>query len=317
MLKKIFIDSNFILLLITLNSVLIFAQECGATYLWVSIIDLIFTVIFLGEIFYKNAHYGIKTFWCHPMNTLDALLVILSIPSVINFIVPIGIIDLSFLLVLRVLRVLRIFRIIRLFPDFEVIVRNFMLALKQSSAFLLSFFILIIIFALIDCSMFREVAPQYFSTPFEAIYSTFRMFSVEGWYEIPAAVVAGLEGEFWRHVIRLYFCIQLLFGGIVGMSLINAIFVDAMVSDNNDDLKRDVAEIRTIVEKQNQEVRQELNAIRAMLSQAESSVKLSKDNSPEDAQPSHPGTENIGQELAQIRAMLEQMTGKHAQGSSE
>ena len=136
MLKKFFIDSNIILLLIILNSVLIFAQECGANYLWVSIIDLILTAIFLSEIVYKNVHYGFKTFWRQPINTMDALL--------INFIYPIDIIDLSFLLVLRVLRVLRIFRIIRLFPDFEVIVRNFILALKQSSAFLLSFFILII-----------------------------------------------------------------------------------------------------------------------------------------------------------------------------
>ena len=144
MLKKFFIDSNIILLLIILNSVLIFAQECGANYLWVSVIDLILTVVFLSEIIYKSVYYGFKSFWCQPFNTLDALLVIVRIPSVINFIYPVGIIDLSFLLVIRVLRVLRIFRIIRMFPDFEVIVRNFVLALKQSSAFLLSFFILII-----------------------------------------------------------------------------------------------------------------------------------------------------------------------------
>ena len=304
MFKKFFIDSNIILLLITLNSILIFAQECGANYLWVSIIDLILTAIFLSEIIYKNVHYGFKTFWRQPINTMDALLVILSIPSVINFIYPVGIIDLSFLLALRVLRVLRIFRIIRLFPDFEVIVRNFILALKQSSAFLLSFFILIIIFALIDCSMFREIAPEYFSTPFEAIYSTFRMFSVEGWYEIPEAVVSGLEGEFWRHVIRMYFCIQLLFGGIVGMSLINAIFVDAMVSDNNDDLKRDVAEIKAVVEQRNDAVRKELEDIKSLIAAHDS--HLSQDKPSESV--------DIAQELSQIRALLQKLSNEHQKG---
>ena len=41
----------------------------------------------------------------------------------------------------------------------------------------------------------------------------------------------------WMHVIRLYFCLLLIGGGIIGMSLINSIFVDALAADNNDDVK--------------------------------------------------------------------------------
>ena len=35
---------------------------------------------------------------------------------------------------------------------------------------------------------------------------------------------------------RIYFSILLFFGGIIGMSLVNSIFVDAMAADNNDEV---------------------------------------------------------------------------------
>jgi len=44
-------------------------------------------------------------------------------------------------------------------------------------------------------------------------------------------------------LVRFYFCILLIMGGIIGMSFINSVFVDAMVSDNNDDVKEKLTEI--------------------------------------------------------------------------
>lgn len=41
--------------------------------------------------------------------------------------------------------------------------------------------------------------------------------------------------------------VELFLGGILGMSLINSIFVDAAVSDNNDDVKRELAEIKEML----------------------------------------------------------------------
>ena len=35
---------------------------------------------------------------------------------------------------------------------------------------------------------------------------------------------------------RIYFSILLFMGGIIGMSLVNSIFVDAMAADNNDEV---------------------------------------------------------------------------------
>jgi voltage-gated sodium channel len=38
----------------------------------------------------------------------------------------------------------------------------------------------------------------------------------------------------------IYFIFVVLSGGILGLSLVNSIFVDAMVSDNNDELEKKI-----------------------------------------------------------------------------
>lgn len=43
-------------------------------------------------------------------------------------------------------------------------------------------------------------------------------------------------GAFRAMFARIYFAVLVFIGGILGMSLINSVFVDAMVEDNNDDV---------------------------------------------------------------------------------
>ena len=59
--------------------------------------------------------------------------------------------------------------------------------------------------------------------------------------------MAGM-GAFGQTAVRIYFIALLFCGGILGMSLINSITVDAMVEDNNDDVKE---QLRRIEEKIN------------------------------------------------------------------
>jgi len=42
---------------------------------------------------------------------------------------------------------------------------------------------------------------------------------------------------------------MLIGGGIIGLSLINSIFVDTMVSDNNDDLKEQICSLEEKIDK--------------------------------------------------------------------
>ena len=46
------------------------------------------------------------------------------------------------------------------------------------------------------------------------------------------------------HIVRLYFVIIVILGGVIGISLVNSVFVDAMVSDNNDSLEAKVSSLQ-------------------------------------------------------------------------
>ena len=241
-LKHLILNEKFILGVIFLNAVIIYLQVKDVTSPILTILDVFCTAVFLVEMIVKHKELGVKGYWSSGWNRLDGILVILSLPSLVGLFFPIGMMDLSVLLVLRLLRVLRFFRVLHFFPNFDQIVKGFKLALRASYAILLAFFVIIVIFGLINCSLFKDIAPQYFSTPLKSIYSVFCFCTVDGWYEIPEAIAAATTPAV-DFFVRLYFCLLLILGGIIGMSFLNSVFVDAMVSDNNDDVKAKLDEI--------------------------------------------------------------------------
>jgi len=248
LIRKIFLNEHIILCVILINAAIIFAQESGVNSLALSVADLVCTLIFIIEMVVKQVEYGIKGYWRDGWNRLDGVLVILSLPSVAAFFMPAGILgNLSVLLVLRLLRVLRFFRIIHIFPNFSNIARNFGKALRDSYGVFAGFIVLILIVALVSCALFRDAAPEYFATPIDSIYSIFRICTGEGWNEIPDTIAEGSSVVTARWV-RLYFSLLLVICSIIGLSLVNSIFVDAMVSDNNDDLEKQVKELNAKID---------------------------------------------------------------------
>lgn len=247
-LKKIFLNEHFILAIILLNSVIIFLQECNISNVFINTLDLLCTLTFLVEMIVKHIVYGFKGYWAQGWNRLDGTLVILSIPSIIAVVIPISYAtSLSTLLILRLLRIIRFFRIVHYFPNFGVIMKNFGKAIKDCMGVFAGFFVLIVIIALISCAIFKDTAPEYFGTPLDSIYSIFRICTGEGWNEIPDAIAAQ-STIFTARLVRLYFCILLIICSIIGLSLVNSIFVDAMVSDNNNALEKQVRELTTKID---------------------------------------------------------------------
>ena len=240
--KNLFLNEKFILAVILLNAVVIFLQASNVVSTWIQVVDVACTLIFIVEMIIKHSELGLKGYWASGWNRLDGILVIISLPSLVALFVPEGLIDLSFLLVLRLLRAFRFLRVLHFFPNFTQIVNGFKLAIRESYAVLLCFFVLIVMFGLINCSLFKDVAPAYFATPLDSIYSVFRICTVEGWYDIPDTIAAATTPAIGK-VVRFYFCLLLIMGGIIGMSFINSVFVDAMVADNNDDVKAKLDEI--------------------------------------------------------------------------
>ena len=249
MLKKIFLNDKFILSIILLNSCIIYAQVSGYENVYIGILDMACTLIFLIEMIIKQKELGIRGYWKDGWNKLDGTLVILSLPSVAALFVPNDYTGLSILLIFRLLRVLRFFRVLHFFPNFSKVIQGFKVAMHESYAILLSFFVIIIIFGLFNCSLFKEADPAHFQTPLRSIYAVFQICTVEGWYEIPNTLAeyygsSSVVAEF----IRFYFCLLLILGGIIGMSFINSIFVDAMVADNNDETISKLEEIQKTID---------------------------------------------------------------------
>ncbi len=243
-LNKIFLNDKIILAVILLNSVIIYLQVDGYENKVIGILDILCTLIFMIEMALKLREFGWREYWRDGWNKLDGTLVILSVPSILTLFVPNDYANLSILLILRLLRVLRFFRVLHFFPNFSKVVQGFKTAMRESYAILLSFFVIIVIFGLLNCSLFREADPEHFESPLRSIYAVFQICTVEGWYEIPNAVAEYYGGStFLAEIVRTYFCLLLILGGIIGMSFINSIFVDAMVADNNDDMERKLDEL--------------------------------------------------------------------------
>ncbi len=254
-LRRIFLNDKFILSVILLNSVLIYLQVSGIGNLTLDILDTTCTLIFLMEMLVKHREYGYKGYWSDGWNRLDGLLVILSLPSIAALFVPNDMEHLSILLIFRLLRVLRFFRVLHFFPNFTKVVLGFKRAMRDSYAILLSFFVIIVIFGLLNCSLFADADPVHFGTPLKSIYAVFQICTVEGWYEIPD-VIADFYGSTTvvAECVRIYFCALLILGGIIGMSFINSIFVDAMMSDNSDDVVDHLNEMKKSIDELKEQI---------------------------------------------------------------
>lgn len=243
LLRNLFLNDKLILIVVIINAVVIFLQESGIHTPLMMAMDEACTILFVVEMIVKISTLGMKGYWRDKWNALDGTVTLLSLPALLLLFLPISMVNLTFLQVLRVLRLLKLMRAGRFFTNLNGIVRGFKLALRESTAILLGFIVLIIIISVVNCCLFRMVAPEYFDTPIHAIYSMFRFFTVEGWYEIPDAITAGTS-ETLALFIRLYFCLLLFAGGVIGMSLINSIFVDAMVADNNDEVQTELLNLK-------------------------------------------------------------------------
>jgi len=249
--KKIFLKDSFILALIIIYSIIVFINGFEHTHkgqLILDIIDNIITILFIIELYIKIKLYSFKEYLKNNWNKLDFILVILSVPSVIAFIFTFNINDVSFLLTFRILRIFKSFRFLRFIPGISQLLAGIKRALKASILVLIGFVLYIFIIGIFSFYLFKNVSPEYFGDPAVSLYSIFKIFTVEGWFEIPEHITLNLS-ETYSFLTYMYFIFVLLTGGIFGLSLVNSIFVDAMISDNNDDLEQKIDVLNGKVDK--------------------------------------------------------------------
>ncbi len=245
MLKALFLRERTVLLVIILNAVVIFIQgfpESDPYSHTLELFDNIFTLYFLFEMITKLSVWGARSYFDSNWNKFDFVLVLLAMPALGAWIIGKEIIALDFLLIFRIMRVFKFFRFIRFVPKIDHIISGVGRASKASLVIIFAFLIFNFVVSLVSCFLFRHHAPEYFHDPLISFYSIFKIFTVEGWFEIPDAIAENASGGM-IFFTRFYFIVVLFFGGIFGLSLVNSIFVDTMISDNNVPLEEKIEEL--------------------------------------------------------------------------
>ena len=242
-LKRVFLNEPFIITVILFNTALIFVEGFPNLNLNISLVDLLhytFLFIYILELLFKLSEYGFKKYFKEGLNRLDFFLVIISIPELFTLFTEIETLNLSFVFTLRsirLIRIVRLFRVVAIFESSKLLFRGVKRALKSSYLILFVFVVINFIFALLSHNLFSNVAPEYFGDPLKSLYSIFKVFTIEGWYEIPDVVTENYNNSISIWLVRLYFIVVLFIGGIFGLSIINSVFVEGVIHDEEEDKK--------------------------------------------------------------------------------
>jgi len=205
-------------------------------------VDYACVVFFLLEAALKIHLAGLHGYLRNGWNRFDLALVISSSPVLLA-----PVVDLQYFgvfLVLRLGRLFRLFRLLHFVPNRDHLIQGVRRSLRASVGVVLALMLLNFILALGATFLFGRFAPEHFGNPLLAMYSMFRVFTIEGWSSIPDLIVQRATNPVWGVLARAYFAGSVLVGGVVGLSLANAVFVDEMTADNNDDLETKVDALR-------------------------------------------------------------------------
>ena len=244
MLKRLLLNEKFIVILIILNALILFAdsfKEVQYLLPWLDKVDFFISLVFLLEMVVKIKDLGFREYIQRPWNKLDFGINLLLIPSFL--LIFKGSDGILFLTVLRLLRISKFFRFFKFVPNIDHLLTGIVRALKASVFVFVAFFLYLFIISILSCFFFKEVSPEHFGNPLLSLYSTFKIFTIEGWFELPE-LIAAAHGPIPAFFVKIYFIFLVLTGGIFGISLVNAIFVDELVSDNNDEVLRKIEELR-------------------------------------------------------------------------
>lgn len=269
--ERFLLDEKKILIVILLNAAVLFALCFSQLPLtWrrpLDHLDDLFTVVFLIECMVKIRAMGWRGYLASSWHKFDFVLVTLAVPSLL---LQVGGVDAhsNMLLAIRVGRAFKFFRSLRFVPGIDSMLMGIQRALRASVLLFAGFAIGMFMISVLSCRLFGVIDPEHYGDPILSLYSTFKIFTVEGWFEIPDHVASQLEG-LPRVLTQMFFSGVLLICGILGLSLVNSVFVDAMVADNNDALESKVDAMRS-----------ELAELRALLLRANAEKPINGEEEP-------------------------------------
>lgn len=177
---------NAILLVIILTALLLgvktsprIVAEYGPA---VRALDVLFQAIFVVEIALRVLAFGPRfgAFFRDGWNVFDFAVVALSL-------IPTGAGPLA--AVARVARVLRVVRLVTVSPELRLIIGTMLRSIPSMGHVVTLLAVLLYVYAVIGCHLFREADPQHWSGLGPALLALFQVLTLEGWVEMQNAVM--------------------------------------------------------------------------------------------------------------------------------
>ncbi len=249
LLQSFFTNDRIMLALVVINTITIFIGGYGQASHLFALLDAFFTLLFLFEAIVKIRTYGWDDYWHDNWNKFDFIITLIAVPSLCNIFIGTGITT-SILLSLRALRVFKSFRLLKFIPNINDLLKGIGLAMKASLIVSIAFVVLLLIISILSSSLFGSIVPDLFGDPGVSLFTIFKLFTGDGWSEIPMEIAAN-STEFMGRMVRVLFAVLFFAGGILGLSLVNSIFVDAMASDNNDEVLEKLKELERKIDELN------------------------------------------------------------------
>jgi len=242
------VSDRLVMAIIVLNATALVLHEMAprgssvrALWFWV---DYVCVVFFLVEALIKIRRQGWPRYWASDWNKFDFTVVVVSLPALLGPFFDVS--QFAFILILRLGRLFRLFRVLRFIPNLDHLVAGIRRALRASIGVFLALLLINLILAVMATLLFRDLDPEHFGDPISSGYSIFQVFTVEGWNDIAenledrAAHASSANANLLIAGTRIFFVAAVLIGGILGLSLANAVFVDEMMMDNTEVLERKV-----------------------------------------------------------------------------
>jgi voltage-gated sodium channel len=242
------VSDRLVMAVIVLNAMALVLHEMAlrgssmrALWFW---IDYVCVVFFLIEALIKIRRDGWPLYWANGWNRFDFTVVVVSLPALLGPFFDVS--QFAFILILRLGRLFRLFRVLRFIPNLDHLVSGIRRALRASIGVFLALLLINLILAVMGTLLFRDLDPEHFGNPISSGYSIFQVFTVEGWndiaesLELRAAETSSANARLLVAGTRIFFVAAVLIGGILGLSLANAVFVDEMMMDNTEILERKV-----------------------------------------------------------------------------
>lgn len=257
MLQKVFLSNRVTYTAIVLNAMVIFLLAFPHIELekgvWLLRLDTFFVFFFILEAIVKIRYFKPKNYFSSTWNVFDFTIVLLSLPSLFMPFLP-ELPDLSAILVLRLLRLFRLFRFFAFVPHLQQLIQGLGRAFKASIFVLIAMALYNFILAVFSCHFFGEYDKEHFGDPIISLFTIFQIFTLEGWNDIPNTIALN-SNESIAGWCRIYFVFVVLTGGIFGLSITNAIFVDEMTIDNTvvleekiDKLQEQINHLQVLIE---------------------------------------------------------------------